>query len=103
MTKYEIKVEYSNSTILKDLINKAYFDEGNLGKIISNKFFLTIDKKDEINWTIFNGLHNATAKITNEELIDGSLRFMVDESNGDVRLYPISIYCIQEADKYIFY
>jgi hypothetical protein len=103
MTKHEIKVEYSNSTNLKELINKAYFDEGNLGKIISKKYFLEIDEKDEVNWVIFNGLHNATAKITNEELIDGSLRFIVDESNGNVRLYPISIYCIQEDGKYIFY
>jgi hypothetical protein len=31
------------------------------------------------------------------------MRFMIDESNDDLRIYPISIYCIKEDEKYIFY
>ena len=91
MVKHEIKVEYSNSTELKQIIEKSYFEEGYLGKILSKKHYLLIDQSDEINFTIFKGLNNATVKITNE-IIDGSMRFIVDETNDDVRLYPISIY-----------
>lgn len=101
MVKHEIKVEYSNSTELKQIIEKSYFEEGYLGKILSKKHYLLIDQSDEINFTIFKGLNNATVKITNE-IIDGSMRFIVDETNDDIRLYPISTYCIKE-EKYIFY
>ena len=101
MVKHEIKVELSDSVKIQEIIDKSYFDEGFKGKILGKKNFLTIDESDEINHTIFKGLNNATVKITNE-IIDGSMRFMVDETEGDVRLYPISIYCVKE-EKYTFY
>ena len=101
MVKHEIKVEFSDSTTIQTLIEKSYFEEGFKGKILGKKNFLTIDESDEINHTIFKGLNNATVKITNE-IIDGSRRFLVDETEGDVRLYPISIYCVKE-EKYTFY
>jgi hypothetical protein len=44
-----------------------------------------------------------TVKITNEEVIDGTMRFVIDETENELRLYPISIYCIKEEEKYIFY
>lgn len=103
MTKHEIKVEYSNSEVLKGIIEKAYFQEGQMGKIISKEHFIKIDESDDINHTIFKGLNSVTTKITNEEIIDGSMRFIIDESQGEVRLYPISIYCVKEEEKYIFY
>lgn len=103
MIKHEIKVEFSNSEILKSLINKAYFEEGYLGKIMGKENFIIVDESvDDVAYTIFKGLNGATAKITNE-IIDGTIRFMIDESHGEVRLYPISIYCIQENGRYIFY
>ena len=101
MVKHEIKVELSDSATIQTLIEKSYFEEGFKGKILGKKHFLTIDESDEINHTIFKGLNNATVKITNE-IIDGSMRFMVDETEGEVRLYPISIYCVKE-EKYSFY
>jgi hypothetical protein len=101
MVKHEIKVELSDSTTIQTLIEKSYFEEGFKGKILGKKHFLTIEESDEINHTIFKGLNNATVKITNE-IIDGSMRFMVDETEGEVRLYPISIYCVKE-EKYSFY
>ena len=101
MVKHEIKVEFYDSTTIQTLIEKSYFEEGFKGKILGKKNFLTIDESDEINHTIFKGLNNATVKITNE-IIDGSMRFLVDETEGDVRLYPISIYCVKE-EKYTFY
>lgn len=104
MIKHEIKVELEHSETLKNIIEKAYFEEGMKGKILGKKNFIKIEESDDINHTIFKGLNGATVKIQNEELIDGSMRFMVDETKGEVRLYPISIYCIKdENDKYIFY
>lgn len=102
MVKHEIKVELKNSDSLKTIIEKSYFEEGNLGKILGKKNYLTIDESDDVNYVIFKGLNNATVKITNE-IIDGSLRFLVDETQGDIRLYPISIYCLKEETKYSFY
>ena len=101
MVKHEIKVEFNNSEVIEKLIEKSYFEEGLKGKILGKKNFLKIEESDEINYTIFKGLNNATVKITNE-IIDGSMRFMVDETEGEVRLYPISIYCVKE-EKYTFY
>lgn len=102
MIKHEIKVELDKSDELKSIIEKSYFEEGQMGKILGKKHFLTIDASDDINFTIFKGLNNATVKISNVDVIDGNMRFIVDETEGDIRLYPISVYCIKE-DKYIFY
>jgi hypothetical protein len=103
MIKHEIKVEIQNSEEIKSLIQKAYFEEGLQGKILGKKHFLKINKEDDINYTIFKDLNGATVKITNEDVIDGTMRFMVDESGGEVKLYPISIYTINENGRYIFY
>jgi hypothetical protein len=103
MVKHEIKVELTKTEELKSIIEKAYFEEGHMGKIIGKKHSLLIEKSDDINWTIFNGLNNVTVKIINEEIIDGTMRFIIDESEDELRLYPISVYCIKEQDKYIFY
>jgi hypothetical protein len=103
MVKHEIKVELKSTEEIKKIIELAYFEEGFAGKILGKNHFITITKEDDVNWVIFNGLHNATVKITNEEIIDGTMRFVIDESEGDIRLYPISIYCIKEEDRYIFY
>jgi hypothetical protein len=103
MVKHEIKVELEKSEDLLNLIQKAYFQEGLNGKILGKDYFITIQESDDINWTIFNGLNNATVKISNSDIIDGTMRFIIDETSGEVRLYPISIYCIKEDEKYIFY
>jgi hypothetical protein len=105
MVKHEIRVELENAEVIRKIIEKAYFEEGYAGKIIGKKHHLTIREDDDVNYTIFKGLNGATVRITNVDVIDGAMRFMIDETNGDIRLYPISIYCIKEneTDKYIFY
>lgn len=104
MVKHEIKVEFSDTETLKSLIEKSYFEEGFKGKILGKKHYLTIADEDDVNYTIFKGLNNATVKLLNES-VDGSFRVLVDESEGDIRLYPISTYCIKEdeSEKYSFY
>ena len=102
MVIHEIKLELSDSTSIQEIIENTYFEEGQMGKILGKKHYLTNNESDEINYTIFKGLNNATVRITNE-IIDGSMRFMVDETEGDIRLYPISVYCIPKGDKELKY
>lgn len=102
MIKHEIRVELTNTEDLSEIINKAYFKEGFGGKITdSKKHFIKIE--DDVNVSIFTGLHNATVKIMNDELIDGVMRFVIEDDAKGIRLYPISIYCIKVEDKYSFY
>lgn len=103
MVKHEVKVGMTNVEEIRSLIEKAYYKDGDHGKIMGKNHYLVIDESDDINYTIFKGLDGSTIKIINEELIDGTMRFIVDETEGEVRLYPISIYCIKEQDKYSFY
>jgi hypothetical protein len=102
--KHEIRIEFPNAQILSNLIEKAYFEQGLSGKIINKEHHIIVDEKsDDVLHTILKGLNNATVKLINPDVIDGTMRFMVDETTGQVRLYPISIYCIKETDKYTFY
>ena len=103
MVKHEIKVEFNNSEAVRKIIETAYFDEGFGGKILGKKHYITVDESDDINHTIFKDMNNVTVKITNDEVIDGTMRFVIDETEGEVRLYPISIYSIKEENRYIFY
>jgi len=99
--KYEMKIEFDRKSELKSVINKSYFINNN-GKLIGQKHRLKIDKKDPI-YLMLGGLNNMTIRLTNEELIDGCVRFVVDEHPNHIYLYPCSIYCIIENDKYSFY
>lgn len=103
MVKNEIKVDFSNTESLKNIIEKAYFQDGLNGKILKKEHFIKIEESDDVNYAIFKDMNNVTVKINNTDIIDGSMRFLIDESEGEVRLYPISIYCIKEESKYIFY
>jgi hypothetical protein len=101
MIKHEIKIPFLNGEELRKVIEQSYFDEDNQGKLKGRKNYIEIS--DDVNQAIFKGLHNITVKLTNEELIDGSIRFVVDENESSIRLYPISIYAIKENEKYTFY
>jgi len=100
--KHEIRVEYQNSKELQSLIKKAYYDNGTMGKITSRDNFIKVSEKEDVLFTILKGMNNATIKVINES-IDGTMRFMVDENSNEIRLYPISIYCVKENEKYSFY
>lgn len=103
MLKHEIKVEFKNSQELSSLIQKSYFLEGDSGKILTKSNYLKIAESDDVNYSIFKGLDGATVKILNDDVIDGSFRFLVEEIDDEVRLYPISIYAVKEGDRYSFY
>lgn len=103
--KSEIKIEFSKTEILKELINKSYFEEGYSGKLLTkNNFIEVTEDLDDIFFTVVKGLNNATLKVTNTDLFDGSCRFIVDDTGTNPKIYPISMYCIvDENQKYIFY
>ena len=99
--KHEMKIEYDKKKDLKNVIEKSYFSENN-GKLYGQKHCLKIDKKDPI-YIMLKGLNNMTIRLTNEDIIDGCVRFVVDEHNNHINLFPCSIYFIVENEKYIFY
>ena len=104
MLKHEIKVEFNNSEIWKSIIEKSYFEDGEMGKIKGKNNFISLTESvDEEVHSILKGLNNTTIKISNQEIIDGTLRFLVEEESEQIKLYPVSIYCIKEEDKYSFY
>ena len=92
MVKHEIKVELEKSEDLLNLIQKAYFQEGLNGKILGKDHYITIEESDDINWTIFNSLNNATVKISNSNDVRKLNEKNVIEIN--IRIAPIILkYC----------
>jgi hypothetical protein len=101
----EIKVEFSNKEILNTLIQKSYFEGGQMGRLLGQKNFIELTPQvDDVVYTVAKGLHNATIKLTNSELIDGTFRFIIEDINDEIKLIPISMFCIvDENEKYSFY
>jgi hypothetical protein len=100
--KYELKIEFKEKDELEKMIQKSYFEDGTMGKLIGKKAYIQI-KQDDPLFIVFKGLNNITAKLTNEDLIDGSMRCVVDETEEVINLFPINNYCIVEHEKYSFY
>ena len=42
--KSEIKIEFSKTDLLKDLIQKAYFEEGYLGKLLTKNNYIEVSE-----------------------------------------------------------
>jgi hypothetical protein len=105
--KSEIKIDFNNNEVLRSVIEESYFSSGQMGKLIKNVStpIRVTPQLDDILYTVIRGLNNATIKIQNSDLIDGNMRFMVDESgDGSINLNPISIYCVPVQDgRYSFY
>lgn len=100
--KYELKIEFKEKEQLKQIIEKSYFEDGTKGKLVGKKAYLTINQDDPL-FIVFKGLNNITAKLTNDEIIDGSMRCVVDENGERINLFPVNNYCVVEHEKYSFY
>ena len=100
--KYELRIEFDKNEELNKLINQSYFESNQMGKLLSQKYPLVIQKEDPL-YIIFRGLNNMTVRLHNSELIEGSMRMVIDEHDWGVNLFPCSIYCIVEDQKYSFY
>lgn len=101
--KNEMKLEFSNKKILENVIKKAYFEDGYLGKLITNKNHIDINQNTEI-YSTLKGLNNVVVKISNPDVIDGYCRFIIDNTKENPKLFPISMYCVKDENKkYTFY
>lgn len=100
--KYELKIEFQDKDQLKSIIDKTYFEDGNNGKLKGKVASLKIEKEDPL-FIVFKGLNNATTKLVNEDMIDGSMRCVIDETQEQINLFPINNYCIVEQEKFSFY
>jgi len=100
--KYELKIEFKIKEELERVIQSSYFEDGTMGRLVGKKTFLTIGSEDPL-FIIFRGLNNMTVKLTNDDMFDGSMRCVVDETPEVISLYPINNYCIVEDSKYSFY
>ena len=100
--KYELKIEIKDKNQLTQVIEESYFKTGTKGKLVGKQSSIKIDKEDPL-FIVFKGLNNMTAKIINDELIDGSVRCVVDETSEVISLFPVNPYCIIEDEKYSFY
>ena len=100
--KYELKIEFQDEKQLENVIQSSYFEDGQLGKLVGKKSHLRINNQDPL-FSNFKGLNNATVKVLNEEMLDGSMRCVVDENDNFIDLYPINNFCIFENKKYTFY
>jgi hypothetical protein len=98
--KQQKRVEFSDTIELNKLIKKTYFEENN-GKIRGNENNLELFKTHPM-YNEFVGLNKSCVKLENE-LIDGTIKCIVEEHKDIIKLFPISIYCIIDDEKYSFY
>jgi hypothetical protein len=101
--KSELKVEFKDAKVLKELIDKSYYEQGQQGKLMGKKSIKVNEKDDDVFYTIVKGLDRSTIKITNPNVINGNMRFLLEQDGDGYNLFPISIYCVSENDIYTFY
>lgn len=101
--KFELKIEYHDDSVLDNLIKEVYFTKETPGKISNKKNRNIVIDKDDPLYIVFKGLDKLTTKLCNINLIDGSMRFIINEDLDNISLEPCSIYCVIENEKYSFY
>ena len=84
--KYDIKIDFKDIKILSRYIKSVY----NNGYLIDKSKPLEIAENSFI-FPLCKGLTNHTVRLCNEELIDGSLRLIIEEHSNVILLYPASM------------
>jgi hypothetical protein len=95
--KHELKIEYKDTKALHDFIKSSYEN----GVLINKNNKLTFDNKSQF-YNLCKGLSNHTIRLINDELIEGSLRFSIQEEEDNIVLYPCSIIYEIDNNKYSF-
>lgn len=95
--KYELRIEIKDTNLLLELIKNSYKNG-----ILTDKNQKLTYSKDTYIYNLCKGLTNLTARLYNENIIDGTAKFIVVEEEDGVNLYPCSIYCEYENNKYTF-
>jgi hypothetical protein len=95
--KYELRIEIKDTGRFLDLIKKSYKN----GFLADKNQKLIYDNQSHI-FHLCKGLTNLTARLYNEEIIEGTIKFLISEEQNCVYLYPCSLYCEFENNRYIF-
>jgi hypothetical protein len=95
--KHELKIEYKDTKTFSNFIKSCYDN----GVLVNKNAKIIFDKKSNF-YNLCKGLSNHTIRLTNEELIDGSLRFSIQEEKDIIVLYPCSIIYEMDDNKYSF-
>lgn len=95
--KYELKIEIKDTNLFLDLIKKSYSG----GILVDKMQKLSFDSTTPT-YHLCKGLTNLGARLYNDSIIDGTAKFIIEEEQDGVNLYPCSIYCEYENNKYTF-
>ncbi len=95
--KYELKIEIKETKPLVNLIKKSYKD----GVLSDKTQKLTYDKNSAM-YNLCKGLSNLFIRLYNDKIMDGSIKFIINEEEENIGLYPCSLYCEYENKKYNF-
>jgi len=95
--RYDLKIEIKDTKFFLDFLKRAYKD----GVLLDSKQKITFDK-DSFVFPLCKGLTNLTARLYNEEIVDGTARFIISENEDNIEMYPCSLYCEFENNKYSF-
>lgn len=103
--KTETRIKVDNSDMLRYVFEKAYFSNDNNGALSNiDDVFLTLGTDHEY-YNILTDLVNMECRITNDEVISGTAKFIIiDKDKDGVYLKPTSLFCIKESEEiYNFY
>ena len=95
--KHEIKIEFKDTKLLLDFIKSTYTN----GYLSDRTKKMDFDKDTNI-FFLCKGLSNHTVRLWNEEIIDGTLRLIIQENKDTISLYPCSIHYEMDNEKYSF-
>jgi hypothetical protein len=95
--KHELKFEFKDTKTLLPFIESCY---GN-GVLVDKTKKMTFDKTSHF-YSLCKGLSNLAVRIWNDEIIDGTMRFIIEEHPENVDLYPCSIIYEMDNNKYSF-
>lgn len=95
--KHEIKIEFKENKKLLELIQLSYKNG-----YLKDKTQKLIFENNTIIYNLCKGLNNHTVRLSNDELIDGTFRLIIQEEKDSICLYPCSIIYEMDNNKYSF-
>lgn len=95
--KHELRFEFKDTKLLSSFIELCYND----GILTDKNKKMTFDKTSHI-YNLCKGLSNLTVRIWNDEILDGTMRLIIDDTINEVSLYPCSIVYVMDNNKYSF-
>jgi len=95
--KHELRFEFKDTKTLLAFVKSCYDN----GVLVDRTKKMTFEKTSHI-YSLCKGLSNLSVRIWNDEIIDGTMRFIIDEHSENIDLYPCSIIYEMDNNKYSF-